>query len=70
VAQFGALGLEHQEALARARVLGAYLNGAGLALAAWATDPGGQPAEARQVRADLDRGLALLIGSLAGPARA
>ena len=67
VGYFGELGFEPVEALARARALGAYLNGAGLALAAWATDPDDVPPDdARQLKADLLQGLDLLLGSLAG----
>lgn len=69
VAHFIALGMQPDEALARARMLGAYLNGAGLALAAWATDPDQpRPEDAKRVKADLNRGLSLLIGSLTKPA--
>lgn len=65
VTRFQALGLEPQDALTRARALGAYLNGAGLALAAWTTDPNRErPDDARQVRADLYDGLKKLIGVL------
>lgn len=67
VGYFGELGFKPEEALARARALGAYLNGAGLALAAWATDAGNvRPGDAKQVNADLLRGLDLLLNSLAG----
>jgi AcrR family transcriptional regulator len=64
---FKALGLSADEALARARALGAYLNGAGLALGAWATDLDAPAADARQVQTDLHRGLDLLLRSLAEP---
>ena len=64
---FKALGLSADEALARARALGAYLNGAGLALAAWAADPDAPAADARQVQVDLRHGLDLLLRSLAEP---
>lgn len=68
VGKFVSLGHGQQEALARARVLGAYLNGAGLALAAWKTDPDKpRPEDARQVIADLDQGLAMLINALTKP---
>ena len=67
VGYFGELGFMPAEALARARALGAYLNGAGLALAAWATDAEKvRPDDAKQVSADLLRGLDLLLNSLAG----
>lgn len=65
VASFQAIGFDHREALVRARALGAYLNGAGLALAAWMTDESAPATEARRVRADLHRGLNLLFRSLA-----
>ena len=64
---FKALGLPADEAMARARALGAYLNGAGLALAAWAADPDAPAADARRVQADLGHGLDLLLRSLAEP---
>lgn len=67
VGYFGELGFKPAEALARARTLGAYLNGAGLALAAWATDQDNvRPEDAKRVNADLLRGLDLLLYSLAG----
>lgn len=66
VASFAELGLAPGEALGRARVLGAYLNGAGLALAAWAHDPERDRAE--QVRSDLEEGLDLLLAALTGQA--
>ncbi len=71
------LGLDARAALRHARILGAYLNGAGLALAAWHTGVAAATAEAAQlqgelapvassinvrgVRADLDTGLERLI---------
>ena len=65
IGYFGALGFGTQEAVARARALGAYLNGAGLALAAWATDPDNpQLSDGAQVKADLVQGLDLLLASL------
>lgn len=65
VARFVDLGFKPSEALARARSLGAYLNGAGLALAAWANDPDRPDRDAvRDVGADLQHGLTLLIASL------
>lgn len=65
ISYFGALGFGTAEAVARARALGAYLNGAGLALAAWATDPD-EPrlSDSAQVKADLLQGLDLLLASL------
>lgn len=65
VSLFSRLGFEPPEALARARILGAYLNGAGLALAAWHSDSTAPPEDAGRVKADLGRGLSLLIKSLA-----
>ncbi|HET9414216.1 MAG TPA: TetR family transcriptional regulator [Pseudolabrys sp.] len=64
---FKVLGLSADEALARARALGAYLNGAGLALAAWAADPDAPAADARRVQVDLRHGLDLLFRSLVEP---
>jgi AcrR family transcriptional regulator len=65
VGYLGDLGFGPADALARARALGAYLNGAGLALAAWATDPDNpKPNDARQVKSDLLRGLDLFLSSL------
>lgn len=69
ISRFAALGFDSTEALARARALGAYLNGAGLALAAWATDTDGPAAgEARRVGTDLNRGLGMLLETLTRPA--
>lgn len=64
ISHFCALGLSQDDALARARTLGAYLNGAGLALAAWAADPEALPADAKRVTSDLKGGLALILQSL------
>lgn len=65
IGRFSALGLASDDALARARILGAYLNGAGLAVAAWEEDTDRQVAvEARRVDLDLRRGLATLIETL------
>jgi len=64
VANFIALGFDATGALARARALGAYLNGAGLALAAWATDLHADADDARKVKADLRDGLNILLRSL------
>ena len=58
-----ALGLSRQAALRRARILGAYLNGAGLALAAWHRAPG-DPKQAATVREDLLAGLDELIATI------
>ncbi len=68
IGQFGALGLDTQQAVARASALGAYLNGAGLAVAAWATDPDSPTlSDGAQVRDDLLQGLDLLLASLTKP---
>lgn len=65
-----ARGLSDGEALQRARALGAYLNGAGLALAAWRKDDAAEGTEgAAAVHADLDTGLAQLLAGLEKPAR-
>jgi AcrR family transcriptional regulator len=74
VALFRQIGASSREALRKARILGAYMNGAGLALAAWrsggapsavsAVPPGALNAEA--VRADLDAGLKRLLAQLWG----
>jgi AcrR family transcriptional regulator len=65
---FSKLGFDTTDALARARALGAYLNGAGLALAAWTTDPDEpQLSDGKQVKADLLQGLDLLLNSLTKP---
>jgi AcrR family transcriptional regulator len=58
-----AMGLSQSAALRRARILGAYLNGAGLALAAWNIAPG-NAAQAATVRKDLLAGLDELIASI------
>lgn len=50
LALLGALGLTPRDALRHARVLGAYLNGAGLALAAWSLAPEGGARSARAAR--------------------
>jgi AcrR family transcriptional regulator len=77
------LGLTPRAALRNARVLGAYLNGAGLALAAWATDDGQRDQaaadnaelaslaaarDATNVRADLVAGLKQLLDNAVPPA--
>ena len=58
-----AMGLSQHAALRRARILGAYLNGAGLALAAWNLAPG-NAAQAATVRKDLLTGLKELISAI------
>jgi len=58
-----AMGLSQDAALRRARILGAYLNGAGLALAAWNLAPG-SAAQAATVRKDLLAGLDELISDI------
>jgi AcrR family transcriptional regulator len=62
VDRFVALGQDDDRAVANARVLSAYLNGAGLALAATRLD--NSPATFA-VRADLEAGLQALLASLA-----
>lgn len=75
---FVAIGLSPNQALGRARILGAYLNGAGMALSAWHKSDGKISAEvadelsevsterlqADSVRADLVVGLELLVKRL------
>ena len=58
-----AMGLSQDAALRRARILGAYLNGAGLALAAWNLAPG-NAAQTATVRKDLLAGLEELIAAI------
>lgn len=69
---FQAMGLAPREALRRARILGAYLGGAGLALSAWGSNAAPAPLVAEAlgqaaaltgdaVRADLDAGLKRLL---------
>ena len=58
-----AMGLSQSAALRRARILGAYLNGAGLALAAWHLAPG-NAAQTATVRKDLLVGLEELIAAI------
>jgi AcrR family transcriptional regulator len=69
VKTFAALGLPAREALGRSRILGAYLNGAGLALAAWRRFGGamGPAAKLETVEADLHAGLELLLERLTRP---
>lgn len=57
-----ASGIGPREALRRARILAAYLNGAGLALAAWRLAPAGGQESARA--ASRDPGLAPLAGAV------
>jgi AcrR family transcriptional regulator len=70
---FESLGLTRREALRRVRVFGAYLNGAGLARAAWREAPVIAPAPLKGLAAaqspegvarDLDTGLSLLLDAL------
>ena len=67
IKRFNNIGFSQDHALSRARALGAYLNGAGLALAAWATEPDAPQDRAAQVNRDLQWGLDLFIRSLAKP---
>lgn len=79
VALFSAAGAPPREALRRARILGAYLGGAGLALAAWRKSGSNEAApivaqtmgpsgalNAEAVHADLDVGLKRLLDALTG----
>jgi len=59
LALLGELGLSPRDALRHARVLGAYLNGAGLALAAWSLAP---DAGARSARAARDEAALAQLG--------
>lgn len=74
-AGFASTGCGDVEAWRRARILGAYLNGAGLALAAWtsasasampATQSQADTRSADIVASDLEAGLELLLKSLSG----
>jgi hypothetical protein len=66
---FQAMGHGSEEALRRARVLGAYLNGSGLALGAWKRDEkAGQAGKGESVRDDLQAGLKTLIAALSDAA--
>lgn len=58
--QFVASGVSRRRALAAARALGAYLNGAGLALAAWKA----RGEDDSAVKSDLDAGLKTLVSAL------
>ena len=61
---FGAMGSSERTAWRQARILGAYLNGAGVALAAWIVEQV-LPAEgAQDVRRDLEAGLHVVLESL------
>lgn len=65
VIRFRAMGLDAATALGYARAIGAYLNGAGLALAAWRKDQDEDSANtAVAVRADLENGLDRLLSGL------
>lgn len=70
VSYFQAMGCNQLEALRRARVLGAYLNGSGLALGAWKRSEGttGQVSDGKAVRKDLEAGLVDLLIMLSMPA--
>jgi AcrR family transcriptional regulator len=69
---FQEMGCSQLEALRRARVLGAYLNGSGLALGAWkrSEETTGQLSEGKAVRNDLESGLGDLLTLLSVPASA
>jgi len=66
VAYFQATGCSEREALKRARVLGAYLNGSGLALGAWkkGEDAARRAGDEKAVQEDLEAGLADLLTML------
>lgn len=62
---FVALGFDPRSALSRARTLGAYLNGSGLALASWyREDKIAKTSNAKEVHTDLKTGLAILFTAL------
>ena len=63
IQHLSAMGLSRGAAFRRARILGAYLNGAGLALAAWHLAPG-DAGQAATVREDLLAGLEELIAAV------
>jgi AcrR family transcriptional regulator len=68
VEAFQRMGCDANESLRRVRILGAYLNGAGMALAAWRKSKSGDAeAGGRSVEADLKHGLAQLLDSLTPP---
>lgn len=66
VAYFQATGCSEREALKRARVLGAYLNGSGLALGAWkrSDEAARRGGNEKAVREDLEAGLRDLLALL------
>jgi AcrR family transcriptional regulator len=70
VSYFQAMGCSEQEAWRRARVLGAYLNGSGLALGAWTKsgETAGRAGNGFVVREDLAAGLCDLLVMLSRPA--
>lgn len=69
VSYFHAMGCDTEDALRHARVLGAYLNGSGLALGAWKRDEktAGQADNGDSVREDLETGLKTLLAMLSHP---
>lgn len=65
---FLSLGFSQRSALSRARTLGAYLNGSGLALSRWySEDRAENTKNAGQVHTDLKFGLGILFTALAQP---
>jgi hypothetical protein len=66
VAYFQATGCSEREALKRARVLGAYLNGSGLALGAWkrGEEAARRAGDEKAVQEDLEAGLADVLTML------
>lgn len=71
VSYFQAMGCGEEDALRRARVLGAYLNGSGLALGAWkrSEENGHKVGNGKAVRQDLQAGLGDLLAMLSTPKR-
>jgi AcrR family transcriptional regulator len=69
ISYFEAMGCGEREAWRRARILGAYLNGSGLALGAWKRSQrlAGQAGDGKAVRDDLEAGLAKLLALLSEP---
>ena len=61
---FNVLGVGPREGMRRIRVLAAYLNGAGLALAMWRREGSTAAREGAIVRADLEAGLKTLLTAL------
>ena len=63
---FIALGCCEKEAMRRARIIGAYLNGAGLALGAWKRSEASAPkaGNGKAVRKDLEAGLGAMLAML------